>query len=523
MAGSIFYGKNTSIHFIVKNISSTGKRLIIFNYPFDLNQQRDLLAAPGISESDIRESLVKGELANKIRVGDLEIVSTNIDLLQFDEQQRNFLINAGATLGVNPNKIAKDTGAAYLELEPSSDTIPPNSIFFDNSGTPSYTDENGDSHSLISGSGGGFTAGGDLSGNSVNQTVIRINGATIPVSGSLTTGNVLKVSGTSSLYYGAINLAGGTNHIIGVLPEGNLPDSTTGSKGIIQLAGDISGTASSITVNRIQNRDISSIAPSDGYTLTWSTPDSYWRPSPTAITWSNITNWYVNENGSIYNSGTSSNSRIPWSELQKRLRISNTRYTSAISVDTSGSSISDASIEIELGPGGSFTVSGTGASFSLPPITGGPIEGLWRRDKTGTITQLIGGAGSTSHTGGYLITSTGEFTVGDASPTNLFTIPIAIPSSCTIYIQGRLAVKAVSSIAAAVLKFDDNISRHNGGSSQRIASASDSNDLGSVRDSALVAVDYLVTFVSDNLQVTYTGDPSIATKVQYVITLQVCV
>ena len=87
-----------------------------------------------------------------------------------------------------------------------------------------------------------FTAGGDLSGTNTSQTVIAINGATVPVSGSLTTGNVLQVSGGSALTYAPVNLAGGPNFVTGTLPVGNLPIATTIALGVVKLAGDLGGT-----------------------------------------------------------------------------------------------------------------------------------------------------------------------------------------------------------------------------------------------------------------------------------------
>ncbi len=50
----------------------------------------------------------------------------------------------------------------------------------------------------------------------------NINGATVPAGGALTTGNVLQVSGAGALSYGAVNLAGGTNYVTGVLPATNV-------------------------------------------------------------------------------------------------------------------------------------------------------------------------------------------------------------------------------------------------------------------------------------------------------------
>lgn len=49
---------------------------------------------------------------------------------------------------------------------------------------------------------GSFAAGGDLTGNSSSQTVAKINGATVPAAGSLTSGHLLKVAGTSATSYG---------------------------------------------------------------------------------------------------------------------------------------------------------------------------------------------------------------------------------------------------------------------------------------------------------------------------------
>src|SRR5271166_2050532 len=63
------------------------------------------------------------------------------------------------------------------------------------------------------GGGGGITAlTGDVTASgsgSVAATVARINGATVPAAGALTTGNTLGVTGGSALGYSALNLGGG--------------------------------------------------------------------------------------------------------------------------------------------------------------------------------------------------------------------------------------------------------------------------------------------------------------------------
>lgn len=121
------YSLKHNTHFIVKNITGTPasmlhlegddpsipgpyrsaalyvspeKTISIFNYPINAGQTRDLLKIPGIQESDIRASLLKGVLRHKFLCGDIELVSSNIDLLQFSTKQREFLFKFGFDRGV---------------------------------------------------------------------------------------------------------------------------------------------------------------------------------------------------------------------------------------------------------------------------------------------------------------------------------------------------------------------------------------------------------------------------------------
>ena len=92
---------------------------------------------------------------------------------------------------------------------------------------------------------------GDLAGTGTAAATPRVSGvnsATVPAGGALTTGNVLKVSGASALSYGPVNLAGGSDHVTGVVPYANLPiqvGTVTLSGGTVTLAAGISITASS--------------------------------------------------------------------------------------------------------------------------------------------------------------------------------------------------------------------------------------------------------------------------------------
>ncbi len=59
-----------------------------------------------------------------------------------------------------------------------------------------------------------------------------------------------------------------------------ISEATTISKGIIQLTGDISGTATNILVTKIQGKPISTLFPNDGDVLTWDGGTFAWTPSP---------------------------------------------------------------------------------------------------------------------------------------------------------------------------------------------------------------------------------------------------
>lgn len=76
------------------------KTISIFNYPINAGDTRDLLQIPGVEESDIRASLLKGVLRHKFLCGDIALVYSNIDLLQFSDKQRSFLFQFGFTEGV---------------------------------------------------------------------------------------------------------------------------------------------------------------------------------------------------------------------------------------------------------------------------------------------------------------------------------------------------------------------------------------------------------------------------------------
>lgn len=97
-----------STQFRVQNISSDGKTVRCFGFPILYNLTYDLLSINHISEADIRHSLLKGDLMIKIRQKEIKVVESDIDLLQFNEEQKAFLKAAGIIKGL-------DIGANQLD------------------------------------------------------------------------------------------------------------------------------------------------------------------------------------------------------------------------------------------------------------------------------------------------------------------------------------------------------------------------------------------------------------------------
>lgn len=94
--------------------------------------------------------------------------------------------------------------------------------------------------------------GGDLSGTTANGTVAKINGSSVPAGGSLTTGNLLAVTGAGALGYAPLNLAGGANYVTGVLPKAN--------QGAQDVGGDLTGSTSSATVAKVKGTAVGTAA-----------------------------------------------------------------------------------------------------------------------------------------------------------------------------------------------------------------------------------------------------------------------
>lgn len=93
-----------------------------------------------------------------------------------------------------------------------------------------------------------YTLSGDVTGTLAATVVGKVNGATVPASGALVTGNLLQVTGIAALGYGPLNLAGGANYLTGLLPAGNQASQT--------MAGDVTGTTGASVVAKINGSTV---------------------------------------------------------------------------------------------------------------------------------------------------------------------------------------------------------------------------------------------------------------------------
>lgn len=103
----------------------------------------------------------------------------------------------------------------------------------------------------------------------VDGYAFKHNSQTITISPSITIGSVAR----TNVYDAIVAL----NNVIA--PSFTVPDATTGAKGVVQLAGDIGGTATNVRVTKLQTRNVNSVPPSDGQVLTWVSSNNNWEPA----------------------------------------------------------------------------------------------------------------------------------------------------------------------------------------------------------------------------------------------------
>jgi len=114
-----FFSEQVNTIFIVKNITigtKQEKTVRLFQYPIPPGQSRNLMSIPSVSEADLRHALLKGDIMLKLRNREIEIVDSNIDLLQFDSQQKAFLQSVGVVNGLS-------VGSSQLDVLHKEDIV----------------------------------------------------------------------------------------------------------------------------------------------------------------------------------------------------------------------------------------------------------------------------------------------------------------------------------------------------------------------------------------------------------------
>lgn len=129
----------------------------------------------------------------------------------------------------------------------------------------------------------------------IDNIVISIHGASVPIAGSLTIGNVLQVNGASSLTYSAVNLAGGSNYVTGTLPTSNQASQI--------MLGDITGTTAASVVSSISGTSPIAITPNVLQWAAGATTPTLKQADSVSSTGNDLTIQAQNAGGSNHNGG----------------------------------------------------------------------------------------------------------------------------------------------------------------------------------------------------------------------------
>jgi hypothetical protein len=141
---------------------------------------------------------------------------------------------------------------------------------------------------------GATTSGQYLRGNGTDVVMSAIQAADVPTLNQNTTGTAANVTGTVAIANGGTGSTTATNAINALLPSqtgnsgkvlttnGSVASwGTAGGSGITALTGDVTASGSgsvAASVVRMQGRNVSNAAPTDGQVLGWNAANSRWEP-----------------------------------------------------------------------------------------------------------------------------------------------------------------------------------------------------------------------------------------------------
>lgn len=109
-----FFTKIADVKFIVKNI--TTKAIKIMGQKIDQGKSYDLMSIPYVSEADIKHSILKGILRNKMNQGEILITDSNINLVQYNTEFIRFMQSNGLTTGVRDHFLDEIVITDLIEL-----------------------------------------------------------------------------------------------------------------------------------------------------------------------------------------------------------------------------------------------------------------------------------------------------------------------------------------------------------------------------------------------------------------------
>lgn len=110
--------KNKYENFTIKNVCPDKRKTIfLWGVPVNFGNTRNLLTIPGISPENIKSSLQQGLLRHKLLAGDIVIVSSDIELILFNLEQKHFFQEGGVEQGLDAGSGSGPSTPQYLWRE----------------------------------------------------------------------------------------------------------------------------------------------------------------------------------------------------------------------------------------------------------------------------------------------------------------------------------------------------------------------------------------------------------------------
>lgn len=99
MSSPTAFGTSSTVTFVLKNNSSIGRSIKVFNTKVNPGGQIDVMDIPGVTEEDIRTAVLKGSLKSLLAGGSLVVLASTVNFNTSDPLQNGFL----SSIGINPN------------------------------------------------------------------------------------------------------------------------------------------------------------------------------------------------------------------------------------------------------------------------------------------------------------------------------------------------------------------------------------------------------------------------------------